>query len=110
MHQQIISSFSLVLKQLAKLIAKGISDIASAENVFSNSIPTYLEAISKSGFDDTSTYNTEANVCDNSEKNLKKIYMVYCIILIKCRNKRGENILGACKETSSKRNFSIQDF
>ena len=35
----------VVLKQLPKSIAKRISDISSDENIFSNSIPIYSEAL-----------------------------------------------------------------
>ena len=57
-----------VLKQLPRSIAKRISHILSDGNVFRNSIPTYSEALRKSGFNDTLTYNTKATDCDTSEK------------------------------------------
>ena len=68
---------SVVLKQLPKSIAKRISDISSDEIVFSNSIPTYSEVLSKSGFNETLTYNPKATDCDNSgKKTQKSSYMV----------------------------------
>ena len=67
----------VVLKQLPKSIAKRIFDISSDETVFSNSVPTYSEVLSKSGFNETLTYNPKATDCDNAgKKTQKNSYMV----------------------------------
>ena len=39
-----------ILKQLPQAIAKRISDISSNKEIFKNAIPTYTEALNKSGF------------------------------------------------------------
>ena len=53
----------MVLKQLSKSITKRISDISSDENIFPNSIPTYSEALKKSGFNDALTYSAKTDDC-----------------------------------------------
>ena len=47
---------STVLKQLPESISKRISDISSNEYVYKNSIPTYAEALKKSGFTGNLTF------------------------------------------------------
>ena len=67
----------VVLKQLPKSIAKRISDISSDENIFSNSIPIYLEALKKSGFNDKLIYSTKTADCDTSEKKKRKRKVIW---------------------------------
>ena len=62
----------VVPNQLSKSVAKKISDISSDEKAFSNSTPTYSEAIRKSGFNDKFTYNTKTTDYNTSEKKKRK--------------------------------------
>ena len=65
---------STVLKQLPESILKRISDISSNEYVHKNSIPTYAEALKKSGFTGNLTFTPKvtSTTTPNEEKKHKR--------------------------------------
>lgn len=65
---------STVLKQLPESISKRISDISSNEYVYKNSIPTYAEALKKSGFTGNLTFTPKvtSTTTSNEEKKRKR--------------------------------------
>ena len=65
---------STVLKQLPESISKRISDISSNEYVYKNSIPTYAEALKKSGFTENLTFTPKvtSTTTSNEEKKCKR--------------------------------------
>ena len=65
-----------ILKQLQQAIAKRISDISSNEEIFKNAIPTYTEALNKSGFNEELLFQkpeTTSNHIDMKSKHKRKI-------------------------------------
>ena len=65
-----------ILKQLPQAIAKRISDISSNEEIFRNAIPTYTEALNKSGFNEELLFQkseTSINHTDMKSKRKRKI-------------------------------------
>ena len=75
---------STILKQLPKAISKRISDISSDENVFQASIPTYAEALQKSGFNERLIYkdkNPDNNTGVKKSRKRKIIWFnpPYCM-------------------------------
>ena len=71
----------VVIKQLQKSIAKHISDISSDETFFSDSISTYSEAHSKSGFNDTFTYTPTTIDYGTSDKEKRKRKVTWLSLL-----------------------------
>ena len=61
-----------VLKQLPKSIEKRISDISSNENVFTQSIPIYQDALQKSGFTEQLKYIASDNNRENNTEEKKR--------------------------------------
>ena len=63
---------STVLKQLAESISKRISDISSKEYVYKNSIPTYAEALKKSGFTGNLAFTPKVTSTTTSNEEKKR--------------------------------------
>ena len=62
-----------IIKEIPKAIAKRISDISSSEVVFSESMPIYSVALTKSGFHDNTTFIPKTtNTKTNKKKTLKR--------------------------------------
>ena len=76
-----LNHLPVVLKQLQKSIANRISDISSDETFFSDSISTYSEAHSKSGFNDTFTYTPTTIDYGTSDKEKRKRKVTWLSLL-----------------------------
>ena len=64
-----------IIKEIPKAIAKRISDVSSSEVAFNELIPTYSDAVRKSGFHDNVTFIPKTSNTKTNKKN------PYCLIL-----------------------------
>ena len=61
-----------IIKQLPKAIEKRISDISSNEEIFYSAIPTYTEALKRSGFNETLSFQKPDVPTNNTNQKKKR--------------------------------------
>ena len=102
-----------IIKEIPKTIVKRISDISSSRVIFSESIPKYSDALTKSGFHDNITFipkitNTKVNKRKLRKRKIIWFNLPYCLS-VKTKDIVGRIFLKLIKNIFPKISFK-QDF